>query len=136
MENSSLKTIQNDNFMGQLNDLVDKTEMIEFENQMIHDRYKMVPEMNFENIAEYFNVNLKTAAAKFGYKPTTFRLKCRDCGIKRWPYRKVKSVQGKMEECRRKLDNNQTNVQAVKQLTKCEVELAQIMDKSSYRVEE
>lgn len=47
---------------------------------------------DLNEVAKYFHLPIHEAAAKLGVGETWLKQKCRDSGIRRWPYRKVKSM--------------------------------------------
>ncbi|KAJ4794550.1 RWP-RK domain-containing family protein [Rhynchospora pubera] len=48
--------------------------------------------LNFDQLAQKFNVPIGKAAKEFQLSTSTLKLHCRELGFKKWPYRKLKSL--------------------------------------------
>ncbi|GAQ92814.1 RWP-RK domain-containing protein [Klebsormidium nitens] len=64
----------------------------------VHERKLSQPEkisqVTIEKLRPYFDLPIKDACKKLGVGATILKRHCRQLGIVRWPYRKVKSLQG------------------------------------------
>eukprot|EP00873_Tetraselmis_striata_P013703 jgi/Tetstr1/433967/TSEL_023144.t1 len=60
------------------------------QNGMIQKR--QISGFNLNEVCQYFHLPIHEAAARLGVGETWLKQKCRDSGIRRWPYRKVKSM--------------------------------------------
>ena len=47
--------------------------------------------------SQYFKVSIQTAAKQLGVGLTILKKRCREMGIERWPYRKIKSLDNLIE---------------------------------------
>eukprot|EP00657_Telonema_sp_P-1_P011375 TRINITY_DN6459_c0_g1_i2.p1 TRINITY_DN6459_c0_g1~~TRINITY_DN6459_c0_g1_i2.p1 ORF type:complete len:173 (+),score=28.34 TRINITY_DN6459_c0_g1_i2:245-763(+) len=52
--------------------------------------------LEFDVLKEHFHLPMVDVAKKFGICTTVFKRMCRNHGIKRWPYRKLQSIERRM----------------------------------------
>lgn len=73
----------------------------------------------FENISKYFNLDIWRAASELGICETLLKRRCREIGIKKWPRRKIRSLERiiaciklEMSECTnlREKKNHETEI--------------------------
>lgn len=50
-------------------------------------------DLSMEKISKFFHLSINDAATELGIGVTTLRYKCRRVGIKRWPNRKLNSLE-------------------------------------------
>eukprot|EP00656_Telonema_subtile_P021719 TRINITY_DN2274_c0_g1_i5.p1 TRINITY_DN2274_c0_g1~~TRINITY_DN2274_c0_g1_i5.p1 ORF type:complete len:233 (+),score=49.62 TRINITY_DN2274_c0_g1_i5:41-739(+) len=55
-------------------------------------------QITFEQLQEHFHMPLAQVARKFGVGTTFLKKKCRTHGIKRWPFRKIRSQNSQKQE--------------------------------------
>ncbi|KAJ1701244.1 hypothetical protein LUZ63_001023 [Rhynchospora breviuscula] len=48
--------------------------------------------LNFDQVAQKFNVPIGKAAKEFQLSTSTLKLRCRELGFEKWPYPKLKSL--------------------------------------------
>lgn len=63
-------------------------------------------EISKEEICMYLHVPITEASAKLGISISVLKKRCRDFGIRRWPYRKIKSYEKKVSNLERNLLRN------------------------------
>jgi len=61
--------------------------------------------LSFEILQKHFDVPMTEAAKRFGVCLTFFKKICRSHGIKRWPFRKLKSLQSKISDLQTRLQD-------------------------------
>jgi len=66
-------------------------ELVEEEQNTVRQK-KAVNGFDLYEVSKYFHLPIHEAAAKLSVGETWLKQKCRDSGIRRWPYRKVKSM--------------------------------------------
>lgn len=59
-----------------------------------------------DEISQYFNFPINEAANKLGICPTILKKSCREYGITRWPYRKIKSIDSLIEDLQNVIKEN------------------------------
>ena len=57
--------------------------------------------LDFEVLRPHFYKPLSKVAVDFGVCATVFKKRCRDLGVKRWPFRKIRSLRRSMTRTRR-----------------------------------
>jgi len=60
--------------------------------------------ISYEQLQKHFGFPMAQAAKNFGVSLTLFKKICRKNGIKRWPHRRIKSLQTKMIDLQNRLD--------------------------------
>lgn len=85
---------------------------------MINNKRKF-KDINFtkENLINLFHLPLQLAAKHIGICPTNFKKYCRKVGIHRWPNRKIKSVNNKIQEYQIQI-NKDSNIESVEKIKK------------------
>lgn len=63
-------------------------------------------EISKEEICMYLHVPITEASAKLGISISVLKKRCRDFGIRRWPYRKIKSYEKKVSNLEQNLLRN------------------------------
>ena len=56
------------------------------------DQLAILAELTFDVLRPYFYCPLSKVAVEFGVCATVFKKRCRDLGVKRWPFRKIRSL--------------------------------------------
>ena len=52
--------------------------------------------LTFEVLRPHFHIPLARVATEFGVCATAFKKRCRDLGVRRWPFRKIRSLRRTM----------------------------------------
>jgi len=69
--------------------------------------------ITLEELSQYFHLPEKVVAKKLGVCLTSLKKLCRQHGIHRWPYRKLKSIEKKISKLETSLSNPSEDAQAV-----------------------
>jgi hypothetical protein len=56
------------------------------------EQLAILAELTFDVLRPYFYCPLSKVAVEFGVCATVFKKRCRDLGVKRWPFRKIRSL--------------------------------------------
>eukprot|EP00743_Colponemidia_sp_Colp-15_P007647 GILK01008274.1.p1 GENE.GILK01008274.1~~GILK01008274.1.p1 ORF type:complete len:827 (-),score=133.07 GILK01008274.1:315-2795(-) len=62
-----------------------------------------VKELTFNELAQYFHLSMNDASKELGVCVTVLKKVCRDLGVVRWPYRKVRSLDAAITDLERNL---------------------------------
>lgn len=65
-----------------------------------------VSDITFEELSKYFHLTINDAANQLSVCPTMLKKTCRQNGVDRWPYRKIKSIDSLIESLQKLIDDN------------------------------
>ena len=66
-----------------------------------------------KELAPYFDLPINEAAEQLGVCATVLKKLCRNNGVDRWPYRKIKSINGMIESLQQLIDANDGDIPAM-----------------------
>lgn len=99
--------------------------------------------LKFEDVEPYFDLRLEDACEKLGISTTSMKKICRQWYIQRWPFRKLKSLQTKLEKIKKQLKEDSeedperklslyVRLRLEEQLKSVSDEILQIRSKNTY----
>lgn len=90
---------------------------------------------NFEWFRDRFDMPLMDAAEEMGVRKTAFKKRCRQMGIRHWPFRKVRSLKRSIEELEKMKDHATCTEKHMALYFSSRSKLSEIMNPESYASE-
>ncbi|XP_011081629.1 uncharacterized protein LOC105164634 isoform X1 [Sesamum indicum] len=86
--------------------------------------------MKLRDLAGYFHLPISKASKKMNICPSAIKSICRKEGLLRWPYRKIKSIEGKIAKKKKSLNSNDADerARALAEIQELQRKLANLCD--------
>lgn len=81
-----------------------------------------------KQLSKYFHLPINEAALQLGMCPSVLKKICRNIGIKRWPYRKIKSIDSLIESLQKYSEENS-------KIPKLNMDMNDLLEKKKYLLE-
>ena len=77
---------------------------------MADEATKPTQTLSLEELSPYFHLPINDAATELGICSTALKKICRSIGVKRWPHRKIKSLDNMIESLQNLIDANEGDI--------------------------